>query len=404
VSSVLPLFAQFDYAPPRLRRSLNIDTGYPEPGAVVSGPMSVAPATMLFSPDSRILAAYSDPNTLALWDAMSGRKLTTLPLPNRSQVQSGAFSLDGRCLALDMNDGTVVLWELASGKERRVFGKKPPPSNNPNMFANVINYGPSAPSGDKIAFSPDGQQLAHAGLDRSIHVWDMATGATVADLRGHSGTINAVAYAPDGKTLASASSDTTALIWDMSVAQTKPLAKKALAAKEVEERWQLLKGADAAQAFAAMCDLMASPEEAVAYCKDRLHAAPAVDMAMVTKLIADLDDAVYKVRQKATGELLKIGERAVPPIDKVLSGQPPLEVKKRLEDVREKLITVVLTDEKLRAFRAIEVLERIATPEAQRLLQTLADGAPGAFMTTTATTALARVRSRASGHVVQPDL
>jgi hypothetical protein len=100
------------------------------------------------------------------------------------------------------------------------------------------------------------------------------------------------------------------------------------------------------------------------------------------------------VRQKATAELLKIGERAVPPIDKALSGQPPLEVKKRLEDVREKLTTVVLTDEKLRAFRAIEVLERIATPEAQQLLQTLADGAPGAFMTTTAKTALARVRSQ----------
>jgi WD40 repeat protein len=393
VSAGPALFTRYAHTPPKLRRSFGIDTGYPEPGAVVGAPITPAPATMIFSPDSRKLAAYSDPNTLAVWDTATGRKLLTLPVGNKVQIQSGAFSLDGRCLALDMNDGTVVLWELASSKQRHVYGKKPPPDPNANMMrGGFVSYGgPPAVSGDKIAFSPGGKQMAHAGYDRLVHVWDVATGAEVAALRGHTGTINGVAFAPDGKTLASASSDTTALIWDMNAVQPK-LVKRPLPANEVEARWQLLKDGDAQKAFAAICDLAASPEEAVAFLKGQIQPAPTIDMALVTKMIANLDDATYRVRQKATVDLLKVGERAVPPIDKALAAGPPLEVKKRLEDVRDKLISTVLTDEKLRLYRAIEVLEQIGTPEALQLLQTLAGGAPGAFETTSADAALTRMR------------
>ena len=43
---------------------------------------------------------------------------------------------------------------------------------------------------------------------------------------------------------------------------------------------------------------------------------------------------------------------------------------------------------------AIEVLERIATPEARQLLQTLAEGAPGALPTRQAQAALDRLARR----------
>jgi hypothetical protein len=47
---------------------------------------------------------------------------------------------------------------------------------------------------------------------------------------------------------------------------------------------------------------------------------------------------------------------------------------------------------KLRACRAIELLERLATPEARALLEKLAEGAPGAFVTVSAQAALERLR------------
>ncbi len=44
----------------------------------------------------------------------------------------------------------------------------------------------------------------------------------------------------------------------------------------------------------------------------------------------------------------------------------------------------------LRAFRAVEVLEHLGTPEAREMLQTLANGAPDALVTRSARAALER--------------
>jgi predicted PilT family ATPase len=67
-------------------------------------------------------------------------------------------------------------------------------------------------------------------------------------------------------------------------------------------------------------------------------------------------------------------------------------LQKRLQKIRDELTASrPLTDEKLRMYRAIEVLERIATPQARALLQRLAGGAPGALATTAAQAALQRL-------------
>jgi hypothetical protein len=49
----------------------------------------------------------------------------------------------------------------------------------------------------------------------------------------------------------------------------------------------------------------------------------------------------------------------------------------RLEDVRLKIASAELSPEKLRLFRAVEVLERIASPEARQVLKALAEGRRG---------------------------
>ena len=57
-----------------------------------------------------------------------------------------------------------------------------------------------------VAFSPDGRQLASAGEDGTVRLWDPATGARQATLTGHDGRVHAVAFSPDGRQLASAGS------------------------------------------------------------------------------------------------------------------------------------------------------------------------------------------------------
>jgi hypothetical protein len=113
-------------------------------------------------------------------------------------------------------------------------------------------------------------------------------------------------------------------------------------------------------------------------------------MKRVEELIAQRDAKQFKVRDQATGELLKIGDFLVPVFDRALAARPSPETKKRLEDLRSKMTSMVLHGEGLRAYRAVEVLELIGTPEARQVLQTLADGAPGALLTTSARAALKR--------------
>jgi hypothetical protein len=158
----------------------------------------------------------------------------------------------------------------------------------------------------------------------------------------------------------------------------------------LEKHWQALAGDDAAKAFAAIRELAATPKEAVAWIKERLKPAAPLDMKRVEELVKQLDSDQFKVRDTATKDLQKLDEQIVLALDKALAANPSLESKQRLEGLRGKLTGIVLQGERLRAYRAIEVLERIGTREARQVLQELAKGAPGALITTSAQAALKR--------------
>ncbi len=75
-----------------------------------------------------------------------------------------------------------------------------------------------------IAFSSDGTRLASGSLDKTIGLWDAATGKELARLKGHASAVLSVAFSPDGSRLASGSADNTIKLWD--VGSGKELASK----------------------------------------------------------------------------------------------------------------------------------------------------------------------------------
>jgi len=50
-----------------------------------------------------------------------------------------------------------------------------------------------------VAFSPDGKQVVSGSDDRTVRLWDAATGALQQTLEGHSDLVSSVAFSPDGK-------------------------------------------------------------------------------------------------------------------------------------------------------------------------------------------------------------
>jgi hypothetical protein len=100
------------------------------------------------------------------------------------------------------------------------------------------------------------------------------------------------------------------------------------------------------------------------------------------------------VRSAAFAELLRLPEPAVPALRKALAAGPSLEVRRRIEQLLREADGPVVAPERQRDVRAVEVLERIATAEARRLLEELGRGAPEALRTREARASLGRFANR----------
>jgi GTPase SAR1 family protein len=62
---------------------------------------------------------------------------------------------------------------------------------------------------------PDGARAISASFDKTLRVWDLATGKSLATLEGHTSVVWCVAVTPDGTRAVSASRDKTLRVWDL---------------------------------------------------------------------------------------------------------------------------------------------------------------------------------------------
>ncbi len=158
-----------------------------------------------FSPDGKRIASAEHgrgENYAVLRDSETARVIHILR-GHEAGTNCVAFSPDGQTLASSSWDRTIKLWDVASGTDLRTI----------RGHDDQVTV---------VAFLPDGKTLASSSLDKTARLWEVATGKALAVLRGHDKAVQRLAISPDGKILATAGYDMTIKLWDL--AETREIA------------------------------------------------------------------------------------------------------------------------------------------------------------------------------------
>lgn len=148
---------------------------------------------VLFSPDGTAVATGGRCGTIRVHSLANGQTLRDIPAHKR-RIRAISYSADGQFLASTGEDRSVHIMPMAAAG----VGYRLPP--RPVKLLSLVFYSAT--------------QLAVAGSDNMIRLWDVAQRQEIGLLSGHTGSVAALDCL--GKFLISAGYDTTVRVWTIS--------------------------------------------------------------------------------------------------------------------------------------------------------------------------------------------
>ena len=148
-----------------------------------------------FSPDGESVVAIPERGGVIVWRVDRPERAQRVLTGHRGHVNELDFTNDGRLVTAG-SDRTVRVWDLASGKA-------------------VVMRGHEDEAGTAV-FSPDGTKVLSVSYDGTLRLWDSRTGVALAVLKSGEGELYDVAMSADGK-IATLGEDETVRVFDCDV-------------------------------------------------------------------------------------------------------------------------------------------------------------------------------------------
>ncbi len=152
-----------------------------------------------YRPDGAQMATAGNDAAILLWNTADWSQTGALE-GHSGQVRSLAYSSDGGTLISGSDDFNVLQWDTSTGQLIRTFGE------------GRIGHTDWVTS---VAYEPGGSRVISGAEDNSLIVWNGETGELLQRFTDHRAQIFAVAFSPDRRTALSASGDFSIRLWDL---------------------------------------------------------------------------------------------------------------------------------------------------------------------------------------------